>query len=43
MNRPSRWMVKLSVMALMVGVATVSVGGLYLAWVLFRENRAGRG
>ena len=29
--------------ALPVGVATVSVGGLYLAWVLFRENRAGRG
>ena len=29
--------------ALPVGVATVSVGGLYLAWVLFRENQSGRG
>lgn len=28
--------------ALPVGVATVSVGGLYLAWVLFRENQTGR-
>ena len=26
-----------------VGVATVSVGGLYLAWLLFRENQSGRG
>jgi iron complex transport system permease protein len=29
--------------ALPVGVATVSVGGLYLAWLLFRENKSGRG
>lgn len=26
-----------------VGVATLAVGGLYLAWLLFRENRSGRG
>jgi iron complex transport system permease protein len=26
-----------------VGVATVSVGGIYLAWLLFRENKSGRG
>jgi iron complex transport system permease protein len=26
-----------------VGVATVSVGGIYLAWLLFRENQLGRG
>jgi len=25
-----------------VGVATVSVGGLYLGWLLFRENQSGR-
>lgn len=29
--------------ALPVGVATVSVGGLYLAWLLFHENKSGRG
>jgi iron complex transport system permease protein len=29
--------------ALPVGVATVSVGGVYLAWLLFRENKSGRG
>jgi iron complex transport system permease protein len=29
--------------SLPVGVATVSVGGIYLAWLLFRENTSGRG
>lgn len=29
--------------SLPAGVATVSVGGLYLAWLLFRENASGRG
>lgn len=33
----------LAPVSLPVGVATVSVGGLYLAWVLFRENESGRG
>jgi len=26
-----------------VGVATLSVGGAYLAWLIFHENQAGRG